>query len=142
MNKKTRMTAATTRPASPTAHTHPCTKIERTQIKIMPGVRVIDWIMTRVSTVDQKKKERRHAYRATVLRAVFGVDDGWLGLGLGREERRRGRAGRLLLLVDDEVELENTAGLYMTGAKVDDAGQAQWHAAAQCPTMVADRALR
>ena len=49
--------------------------------------------MTRVSTVDQKKKERRHAYRATVLRAVFGVDDGWLGLGLGREERRRGRGG-------------------------------------------------
>ena len=52
------------------------------------------------------------------------------------------RAGRQLLLVDDEVELENTAGLYMTGTKVDDAEQAQWHAAAQCPTMVADRALR
>ena len=48
-----------------------------------------------------------------------------------------GRAGRLLLLVDDEVELENTAGLYMTGTKVDDAEQAQWHATA----VVAGRAL-
>jgi hypothetical protein len=56
MNKMTRMTAATTRPASPMAHnTQPCTKIKGKQIK--SHARAIDWITTRA--VVQKEKGKK-----------------------------------------------------------------------------------
>ena len=89
-------------------------------------------MMTRVSIGRSREREDT---RTGQPRSDSELSSASTGLGLGTRSGAAGdgdgRAGRLLL-----------AGLYMTGTKVDDAEQAQWHAAAQCPTMVADRALR